>query len=76
MEYHEQTDAFMFDLMNLIGRYRKEFDLSPQTLVGVMEFVKNDLMTADDVFFSEEPPPGEGGPPEEEDPQEDPQGFE
>ena len=50
MDYHQQTDALTYDLMNVINRYREEFDLNYQTIVGVLEFVKLDLMT-DGVCF-------------------------
>ena len=50
MDYHEQTDALTYDFMNVINRYREEFDLNHQTIVGVLEFVKLDLMT-DGVCF-------------------------
>jgi len=50
MDYHQQTDALTYDLMNVINRYREEFDLNHQTIVGVLEFVKLDLMT-DGVCF-------------------------
>jgi len=50
MDYHQQTDALTYDLMNVINRYGEEFDLNHQTIVGVLEFVKLDLMT-DGVCF-------------------------
>ena len=50
MDYHQQTDALTYDFMNVINRYREEFDLNHQTIVGVLEFVKLDLMT-DGVCF-------------------------
>ena len=50
MDYHEQTDALTYDFMNVINRYREEFDLNHQTIVGVLEYVKLDLMT-DGVCF-------------------------
>ena len=54
MDYHEQTDALTYDFMHVINRYREEFDLNHQTIIGVMEFVKLDLMT-DGVCFVEDP---------------------
>lgn len=50
MDYHQQTDALTYDVMNVLNRYREEFDLNHQTIVGVLEFVKLDLMT-DGVCF-------------------------
>ena len=54
MDYHQQTDALTYDLMNIVNRYREEFDLNHQTIIGVFEFVKLDLMT-DGVCFVEDP---------------------
>jgi len=54
MDYHQQTDALTYDFMNVINRYRDEFDLNHQTIIGVLEFVKLDLMT-DGVCFVEDP---------------------
>ena len=45
MDYHQQTDALTYDLLAVINRYREEFDLNHQTIVGALEFVKLDLMT-------------------------------
>ena len=45
MDYHQQTDALTYDLMNVINRYGEEFDLNHQTIVGVLEYVKLDLMS-------------------------------
>jgi len=54
MDYHQQTDALTYDFMHVINRYREEFDLNHQTIIGVLEFVKLDLMT-DGVCFVEDP---------------------
>jgi len=32
------------DLCNLINRYKGEFDLNDQTILGVLEFVKYDIL--------------------------------
>ena len=45
MDYHQQTDALTYDLLAVINRYREEFDLNHQTIIGALEFVKLDLMT-------------------------------
>ena len=42
--YHEQVDAFAIDLDNLITRYRNEFDLHLETLVGSLEMAKATLL--------------------------------
>ncbi len=54
MDYHEQTDALTYDFMNVINRYREEFDLNHQTIVGVLEYVKLDLMSDCTVLIEEE----------------------
>ena len=36
MEYHEQVDAFTFELDNLITRFQNEFDLTRETMVGCL----------------------------------------
>lgn len=36
MEYHEQVDAFTFELDNLIERFQKEFDLTRESMVGCL----------------------------------------
>ena len=43
MEYHEQVDAFTFDLENLVERYHNEFDLTIETMVGCLECTKVSL---------------------------------
>jgi len=51
MNYDEQTDAFSADLGNLVLRYLKEFDLNIQTVVGVLEEKKHDLLDTGIVFI-------------------------
>ncbi len=36
LEYHEQVDAFTEDLWRLTTRYRLEFDLLKESMVGVL----------------------------------------
>lgn len=36
MPYHEQVDAFTFDLEALISRYSSEFELTRETMVGCL----------------------------------------
>mgnify|MGYP005677846615 FL=1 len=40
MPYHEQVDAFNIDLDNLITRYRNEFELTLETMIGCLEVAK------------------------------------
>tara|TARA_B100000963_G_scaffold350817_1_gene361572 strand:- start:1549 stop:1791 length:243 start_codon:yes stop_codon:yes gene_type:complete len=42
--YHEQIDAFTIELDNLITRYRNEFDLHLETLIGALEMAKTVLL--------------------------------
>jgi len=44
MDIDTQTDLLTNDLCNLINRYKEEFDLNDQTIIGVLEFVKYDLL--------------------------------
>ncbi len=43
MPYHEQVDSFTIELDNLIVRYRNEFDLTLETMIGCLEVAKNTL---------------------------------
>jgi hypothetical protein len=44
MDIDTQTDLLTNDLCNLINRYKEEFDLNDQTIIGVLEFIKYDLL--------------------------------
>lgn len=55
MDHNEQTDAFLYDLQNVIHRFRTEFDLNHATIVGVLEMVKIDYLTDSfDVAFEQD----------------------
>ena len=45
MDQYEQADAFRFDLNALIVRYLAEFDMPIETIIGVMESLKVDVVT-------------------------------
>jgi hypothetical protein len=51
MDYNEQTNAFALDLNSLVTRYIKEFDLNIQTIVGVLEEQKFDLLDSGTILF-------------------------
>tara|TARA_Y100000593_G_C4299844_1_gene332736 strand:- start:1136 stop:1333 length:198 start_codon:yes stop_codon:yes gene_type:complete len=51
MKHDEQVDALYTDLTQLLARYRSEFDLHVETMIGCMEFVKNDLLNGAIVEF-------------------------
>ena len=36
MEYHEQVDAFTFELDNLVTRFQNEFDLTRESMIGCL----------------------------------------
>ena len=52
MDNNSQTDAFMFDLDNLIRRYQQEYDLNDQTIVGALEFAKLTVLTDAEILFT------------------------
>jgi hypothetical protein len=52
MNINEQTDAFLFELQNVVNRFKAEYDLNHATIVGTLEIVKMDyLIEGDDVEF-------------------------
>ena len=55
MDQFEQADAFRFDLQALLNRYLQEFDMPVETLIGVMETTKTDMVVAPPGEFPEGP---------------------
>jgi len=51
MDINDQSDAFTFDLDNLVSRYQNEFDLNSFTLAGILELKKLDILLTDDIEF-------------------------
>lgn len=51
MDIDTQTDMLTNDLCNIINRYKKEFDLNDQTIIGILEFVKYDLLATSVIEF-------------------------
>ena len=51
MDINTQTDMLTNDLCNIINRYKKEFDLNDQTIIGILEFVKYDLLATSVIEF-------------------------
>ena len=41
--YHEQVDAFTIELDKLVTRFRNEFDLHLETIIGCLECCKSEL---------------------------------
>ena len=50
-DYDEQTDAFRFELEDLIYRYIDEFDINTFVMVGALQEKIKDLLEAGDVEF-------------------------
>ena len=51
MNIDEQTDALIIALDNLIEQFQREFDLNLQTIAGVLEDKKLELLTGKDIYF-------------------------
>ena len=51
MNINEQTDALTIALDNLVDKFQREFDLNLQTIAGVLEDKKLDLLTGKDIMF-------------------------
>lgn len=65
-DYDEQTDAFRFELDNLVERFLEEFDLNTITLVGALTEKTKELLEVgsiefemDDAFFDDDDDEGE-----------------
>ncbi len=59
-DYDEQTDAFRFELDDLVERYLQEFDINTITMIGALREKEQELINAgnmgfepDDDFFNE-----------------------
>ena len=59
-DYDEQTDAFRFELDDLVERYLHEFDINTITMIGALREKEKELIDAgnmgfepDDDFFNE-----------------------
>jgi len=51
MNINEQTDALTIALDNLVDQFQREFDLNLQTIAGVLEDKKLELLTGKDIYF-------------------------
>jgi hypothetical protein len=50
--HYEQIDQFTWDLQAMIHRYKKEWDLPLESIVGAIEFVKAEITNGDyDIFM-------------------------
>lgn len=50
-DYDEQTDAFRFDLDDLVNRYFQEFDLNSITIIGALQEKIQELYEDGNVEF-------------------------
>jgi hypothetical protein len=50
-DYDEQTDAFRFDLDDLVDRYLEEFDINTLTMIGALQEKANELMNMGNIEF-------------------------
>lgn len=50
----EQIEMFNMEITSRCEYYRKEFDLSLEAMIGVLETVKHDLLTSYDIDFIED----------------------
>ena len=50
-DYDEQTDAFRFDLDDLVDRYLEEFDINTLTMIGALQEKANELMNMGNMEF-------------------------
>ena len=51
MTIDEQTDALTMALDNMVEQFQREFDLNLQTIAGVLEDKKLELLTGKDIYF-------------------------
>jgi hypothetical protein len=54
MDFDEQTDAFTFELDNLVERYVREFDINIYTVLGVLEAKQHELFSRGTIEFTED----------------------
>ena len=53
-DYDEQTDAFRFELDDLVYRYIDEFDLNTFVMVGALQEKGKELLEAGNVEFEQD----------------------
>jgi len=55
MNINEQTDQFLFELQNVVNRFKAEYDLNHATIIGTLEIVKMDyLIDGDEIVFEDD----------------------
>ena len=55
MDFNEQTDAFTFELDNLVDRYINDFDINIYTILGVLEAKQQELISRGTINFEIDP---------------------
>lgn len=50
-DYDEQTDAFRFELDDLVNRYLEEFDINTITMIGALREKMQELIDAGNGFM-------------------------
>jgi hypothetical protein len=50
-DYDEQTDAFRFELDDMVDRYLKEFDINTFVIIGALREKEQELINAGNVEF-------------------------
>lgn len=53
-DYDEQTDAFRFDLDDLVERYKEEFDINTITMIGALTEKMQELIDAGNIDMGDE----------------------
>ena len=50
-DYNEQTDAFRFELDDLVNRYLEEFDINTITMIGALREKMQELIESGNGFM-------------------------
>tara|TARA_R110000782_G_scaffold106567_10_gene194879 strand:+ start:3257 stop:3475 length:219 start_codon:yes stop_codon:yes gene_type:complete len=53
-DYDEQTDAFRFELDDLVERYKQEFDINTFVMIGALQEKIKELIDAGNVDMGDE----------------------
>ena len=53
-DYDEQTDAFRFELDDLVERYKQEFDINTFVMIGALQEKIKELIDAGNIDMGDE----------------------
>jgi hypothetical protein len=53
-DYDEQTDAFRFELDDIVGRYQQEFDINTFVMIGALQEKIKELIDAGNCDMGDE----------------------